>query len=260
MSEFYPGFDIMVDQKKLLFVYGKETFGPKVEQRYLNDIRNSLRDPEADGPEIPYVIAMDVGKKEHLTDLKKRHLLYGAMIYSKGQIGEEPVRSQGHVHSASPSCRASTPEVYEIWQGKAIIYMQEKVEDDPGKCFAIWAKEGEVVIVPPNWAHFTVNADPSKHMAFGAWCIRDYGFDYKGVRAHGGLAYFPIVGSDRSIQWICNKQYDSKEITEKNAREYSEFGLKKGIPIYKQYEDNNELFTFVTNPVTAADIWKTFEP
>ena len=28
-------------------------------------------------------------------------------------------------------------------------------------------------------------------MSFGAWCDRQYGFDYRGVRAHRGLAWFP---------------------------------------------------------------------
>lgn len=47
------------------------------------------------------------------------------MIFGDGIVGEEPVRSQGHIHVISPSCNASTCEVYEIWLGEAYIYMQE---------------------------------------------------------------------------------------------------------------------------------------
>lgn len=257
--KFYPGFDIKVDAKTLSFIYGEDTFGPPVERRRLDDIRKSLRNPAAGGPEIPYVIAMDVGKKIHREDLKRRQLLYGAMIYSRGRFGEEPIRSQGHIHAISPSCSASTPEVYEIWDGKAIIYMQETALDDPGRCIAVYANAGEVVIVPPGWAHYTVNADPDRNMSFGAWCVRDYGFDYDDVRAHGGLAYFPIL-KEKGIIWEANERYQAGNIIKKNAREYPEFGLKKGVPIYQQYEEKPDCFTFVTRPETAAAIWECYQP
>lgn len=52
-------------------------------------------------------------------------------------------RSQpGHVHRISQHSGWSPPELYEIWQGKAIIYMQEYVDDDPGRCFAVLAEAG----------------------------------------------------------------------------------------------------------------------
>lgn len=260
MTEFSPGFDITADEKNMTFNYGIESFGPEVEKRYLDDIRKSLRNPDTEGPEIPYAIAMDVGKKKDLADLKKRNLLYGAVIYSKGKFGEEPVRSQGHIHAISESCGASTPEVYEIWEGQAIIYMQETAKDNPGRCFAVHAKAGDVVVVPPNWAHYTVNANPSKNMIFGAWCIRDFSFEYDDVRAHGGLAFYPILGDNNDISWLKNDSYEASSIIVKAAREYPEFGIKKGIPIYTQYERNNELFNFVTQPHTAGKIWMNFEP
>src|SRR5690625_4843122 len=257
----YPGFDIKIDSVNMLFEYGQGVFGPEVEKRYLKDIRNSFKDNNAEGPEIPYVVAMDVGKTKDRNDLKERNLLYGAMIYSKGKIGDEPVRSQGHVHSISESCNSSTPEVYEIWSGEAIIYMQETVETDPGRCFAITAKKGDVVIVPPGWAHFTVNANPNKLMTFGAWCIRDYGFEYSKIREKNGLAYSPIFDDQNNIYWMKNEKYIVKNnLIKDESREYSEFGLKLDIPIYNQYENNKNLFDFVTKPQTVNNIWKNFRP
>lgn len=258
--EFYPGLDIEINHQTLDFIYGADTFGPEMEKRTLEEIRESLRDSDVDGPMVPYSIAMDVGKKKDINDLNKRQLLYGAVIYSKGRFGKEPVRSQGHIHTISESCNSATPEVYEIWEGEAIIYMQETAKDNPGKCYAVFAKAGEVVIVPPGWAHYTVNANPDTNMVFGAWCVRDFGFDYEDVRAHKGLAYFPILKQNNAITWEANKRYQREPIIVKNAREYTEFGLKKGVPIYQQYEDNHELFTFVTKPGTAKEIWQHFEP
>ena len=119
------GMNLSVDLDKMEFIYDVATTGPLTEKRRLDDIRASLSDPNAEGPSIVYAVAMDVAKKKHMQDLIDRNLLYGAMIFEKGVIGEEPVRSQGHIHAVSASCNASTCEVYEIWAGEAYIYMQE---------------------------------------------------------------------------------------------------------------------------------------
>lgn len=253
------GFPLKADIEAMEFIYGDNVFGPRTEKRKLDDIRSSLSNPKVVGPEYVYAVAMDVGKKEHREDLVRRNLLYGAMIFGAGTIGEEPVRSQGHVHAVSPSCNRSTCEVYEIWTGEAYIYMQEKTGDDPGRCYAVYAKEGQVVIVPPGWAHCTINANPEQPMLFGAWCVRDYGFDYKEIRDHKGVAYFPKV-QNGTIIFEPNSMYQPSELKILKARSYPEFHLKPEVPIYTQYEEQPEIFTFVTRPETAKEIWKCYEP
>ena len=255
---FDTGFDIRPDFTTMEFVYGADTFGPATEKRRLDDIRKSLSDPTAKGPDIVYSVAMDVGQKQDHTDLVKRNLLYGAMIYAKGQVGKEPVRSQGHIHAISPSCGKSTPEVYEIWSGRAVVYMQQTAEDDPGRCYAVEADAGEVVIVPEGWAHCTVNADPEREMTFGAWCVRDYGFDYQGVRAHHGVAFFPEVAPQGGLRWVANPAYHAGELKHLKARSYDELGLRKGVSIYRQYQERHELFDFVARPVD--DITRLYLP
>ena len=260
MLAFYPGFDIDVDYAAMTFTYGAGVFGPAPERRHLDDIRRSLRNPACDGPEVPYVVSMDAGKQADQSDLRARNLLYGAMIYAAGRLGEEPVRSQGHIHAVSASCGCSTPEVYEIWDGEAIVYMQQTADDNPGRCLAVRAAAGQVVVVPPGWAHCTVNADPTRHMAFGAWCVRDYGFDYRGVRAHGGLAYFPVLSETGRLSWEANSAYDAPALEVRDARNYDELGLEAGVPIYEQYERDRSRFSFVTTPDVARDVWERFEP
>ena len=209
--EFYPGFDIESREKDMEFVYGPDVFGPKPEKRTLEAIRSSLQDPSCTGPEILYSIVMDVGRKQDHTAITERNLLYGAVTYAKGTLGKEPVRSQGHIHAISPSCQSSTCEVYEIWDGEAFIYMQEYGKDDAGNCYAVHAKAGEVVIVPPGWVHATINANVEKSLTFGAWCVRDFGFDYEEVRAHHGIAYFPVVEAG-NITWEINPAYKNAKL------------------------------------------------
>lgn len=257
---FYPGLDIIPTSNPMGFGYGKGCFGPQVENRYLNDIRKSLRSPECDGPEIVYSIAMDVGKNIHKEVLKEKMLLFGLVTYAKGRLGDEPVRSQGHIHRISSHSGWSPPEVYEIWSGKAVIYMQEFAKDNPGRCFAVYAGQGEVVIVPPNWAHATISADPEQPLTFGAWCDREFGFEYAEVRAHNGLAWYPVFGDKNELEFKPNEKYDQSEIIVKTPNDYSFLGIKKGMPIYTQFEENHSLFEFVSNPQIKKEEWDHFIP
>lgn len=256
---FCPGFDIKPKYNPLGFIYGEGVFGPEVENRKLNDIRKSLLDPNCEGPEVVYSIAMDVGKEEDKKDILDRNLLYGAVTYAAGRLGKEPVRSQGHIHAISKSCNSSTPEVYEIWCGEAIIYMQETAEDNPGRCFAVHAKSGEVVIVPPGWAHCTISANPNEALSFGAWCVRDFGFEYTGVRKHKGLAWYPVL-EDGEMKWLRNELYEESELIIKNPREYKEFYIDKEAAIYTQFQQNPDKFLFVSNPELAKESWNNFIP
>lgn len=229
--DYYPGFDISFDNATHEFAYGKGVYGPKSELRLLDDIRPSLEDPACSGPEVLYSIAMDVGRETDRDMIVERNLLFGVVWYSSGSMGEEPVRSQGHIHAVSPSCNDSTCEVYEIWDGEACIYMQQFSGDDAGRCIAVHAKAGDVVVVPPGWVHATINAKPDSNMIFGAWCVRDYGFEYQNVREHGGIAYFPVL-RDGGLYWKTNARYLSSVFCECGAREYPELGIEAGVPIY----------------------------
>jgi glucose-6-phosphate isomerase len=257
---FDPGFNIKATTDPMGFEYGADCFGPEVEHRSLDAIRKSLKDPTCDGPDVVYSIAMDVGKKEHLPILKDMYLLYGCVTYAAGRLGDEPIRSQGHTHAVSAHCGWSTPEVYEIWQGKAVIYMQETAMDNSGKCYAVYAEPGDVVIVPPYWAHSTISADPEQPLTFGAWCDRQYGFEYDDIRAHGGLTWFPVLNEDNELEWSHNDAYEACELIKKSPDDYSFLGLEKGVSLYEQFEKNNELFRFVPEPELKKTEWKTFVP
>jgi glucose-6-phosphate isomerase len=260
MMKFYPGFDIQPTTQPMGFVYGRDVFGPEIENRTLDSILKSLRNPECEGPDPVYSIAMDVGKNEHLHLLKQHHLLYGAVTYAAGRLGDEPVRSQGHIHKVSPLSGWSTPEVYEIWSGKAIVYMQETAEDQPGRCFAVLASPGDVVIVPPYWAHATISADTEQPLTFGAWCDREYGFEYHRVRAHKGLAWFPVIAPSGEIEWQKNPNYADCELIVKSPEIYTQLGIEPGNPIYTQFEKNPEKFLFVPQPQLVKVIWENFIP
>ena len=257
---FHPGLAITISPVELAFEYGAGVFGPQPELRMLDAIRPSLLDPHCDGPDPVYGIAMNFGRNTERSELEQRMLLFGAVVYASGTLGAEPVRSQGHVHAPSPYSGWSAPEVFEIWSGAAIIYGQQSDGDTPGRCVAVYAKPGEKVVMPPGWAHCVINADPRRRMAFGALCDRQYGFDYKGVRAHGGLAWFPLVGTSREIGWQPNPRYAPSRLQQHDARTYPELGLSASMTLYEQFVRDPESVMFVSNPQRASDVWPNLMP
>ena len=256
---FDPGLEVTSRESDLTFDYGPGVAGPPSELRRLDDIRSSLMTPTCDGPDPVYGIAMDVYKVEHAGELRRRYLLFGVVAYAAGRLGDEPVRSQGHIHARALHSGWSTPELFEIWEGRAIVYAQESAEDDPGRCFAVEAGPGDQVVVPPSWAHCVINASETGRMIFGAWCERQYGFEYEGVRSHGGLAWFPLLG-DSGIEWMRNPRYKESSLTVRGPRAYPELGLDAAVPIYRQYQRSPESLQWVSEPARLASLWPLFEP
>jgi glucose-6-phosphate isomerase, archaeal len=259
MKSFDSKLDVRCTGDDLGFVYGEGVFGPQPEMRRLDDIRRSLREPGCQGPDPVYSIVMDVGRNEHREELQRRMLLFGVVAYAAGHLGDEPVRSQGHIHAVAPHCNWSTPELFEIWEGTAIIYAQERVTDDPGRCVGVTANPGDKVVVPPGWAHCVINADPENRMVFGAWCDRQYGFLYEQIREHGGLAWFPVLALNGEVRWQRNSRYEESEIDVRSARAYPELGLGSGLPIYEQFARDHSSVQWVSDPARTADIWPNFE-
>lgn len=247
------------DDKKI-FKYGQGVFGPKPEHRRLDAIRGSLCDADCNGPDPVYSIVMDVGREEHLAELQSRMLLFGVVMYASGRLGHEPVRSQGHVHAVSPHSGWSAPELFEIWEGRAIIYAQQFAGDNPGRCVAIPASPGDHVVVPPGWAHCVINVDPHSRMVFAACCDRQYGFVYDQIRAHGGLAWFPMLDQQDEIFWQPNQRYSTSPLIHHRAGSYSELGLCRNISIYDQFVQNPDSLQWISDPGRFAGLWASFEP
>lgn len=257
---FDPGLDVRVTENPIGFEFGPNVFGPTPEYRSLDSIRKSLYDPSCDGPDPVYAIVMDVGKRGHQQELEKRHLLFGIVTYAAGRLGNEPVRSQGHVHRVSTHSGWAPPEVYEIWRGRGIVYMQELAADDPGRCFAVVGEPGDVIVVPPGWAHATISADPETPLTFAAWCDREYGYVYDQVRARQGLAWYALFDDGGRLKWYRNANYRPRDLCIGSPHDYRALGLVGGTPIYAQFERNPAAIQWISNPALRKENWAGFTP
>ena len=258
-STFSAGIDVTRQATSLKFDYGPGVFGPAPEMRQLATLRPSLLDPGCEGPDPVYGIAMDVGREEHREQLIQRNLLFGVVAFASGLLGQEPVRSQGHIHARALHSGWSPPELFEVWEGHAIVYAQESCGDQPGRCFAVLAGPGEHVIVPPGWPHFVANATPAVPMVFAALCDRQYGFEYGPVRERGGLAWFPIHNGD-SVQWRANPAYAPSTLLVGSPRAYNDFSVREDPALYTQFAEDPDALQWVSEPGRIAQQWQQFTP
>jgi glucose-6-phosphate isomerase len=258
--KFDTGFAIEATSEPLGFRYGEGAFGPPPEMRTLAAIRPALRDPCCTGPDPVYAIVMDIGKSAHRQELRRRMLLFGAVTYAAGRLGGEVVRSQGHVHKVSSHSGWMAPEVYEIWSGEAFIYVQESAGEDPGRCLAIHARPGDIVIVPPGWSHTAMSADPERQVTFGALCDREYGFVYDEVWKRRGMAWYAMADASGKVRWEPNDRYKRSELMVRRPGDYSAFGIVRGAPLYTQFENDFDKFQWVSRPELVADLWERFTP
>lgn len=258
-AAFDPKIGVRRSKEGLRLLYDQDVFGPEPELRRLHEVRPALRDPQCSGPDPVYAIYMDVGLKQHQAELHRRMLLFGVVVYAAGQLGAEPVRSQGHIHAVAPHCGWSPPEIFEIWEGRAIIYAQQVVADDPGSCVAIYADPGDKIVVPPGWAHYVVNADCARPMVFAAWCDRQYGFLYDEIRKRRGLAWFPILETGNAIRWEPNPNYRTQAISTRVASDHPELNLQTNVPIYHHFAENPESLQWVSQPSLMSHLWDRFE-
>ena len=117
-----------------------------------------------------------------------------------------------------------------------------------------------MVVVPPGWAHATLSVAPDSPLTFGAWCDRDYGFEYGLVRAHGGLAWYALLDDAGRLEWRPNARYLRRELSIGPPGDYRELGLEKGTPIYVQFEKHPASVRWVSDPGLLAEEWREFTP
>ena len=258
--QFDPGLDIRMKEQSLEFVYGPEVIGPVPEFRSLDAIRPSLKDPGCAGPDPVYSIAMDVANKAHAPALRDNNLLVCVVACAAGQLGDEPVRSQGHVHAVTAHSGWSPPEWIEVWDGTAILYAQRNTDDHPGTCVAVTVRAGEQVVVPPGWAHSILNATPQQRLVFAVACDRQSGIVHEHVRRRRGLAWFATFDGDGAVRWERNPAYQHARLLERSARQYPELGCDPQRSLYRQLAETPASAGWVPNPSSVREVWPAFLP
>lgn len=248
------GLDLRLDTDHLALDFGSGVAHPAAHTRHLAEVRPSLEDPHAEGPDHLYTIYMDIYRQQDRQALLDQELLYGAVVYNHGTVGRERLRSQGHIHSEKPGTGLRYSEIYEFWSGQGFVYLQRECTPEVTGAYLVRVGPGDKLVIPFGWVHLVVTLG-DEVLSFGAWCARRNELEYEQLRALGGPAHF--VQADGTV--LRNPRYRAvPEVRRASAADFPTLGIPTDRPIYTSWREQPELYRFMASPELVGDIWGAF--
>jgi len=148
--------------------------------RHLSDMRGTSQNSQATeamiaagNPLLYQVYAADIPDEDP-------HLLFGTTVIYPGKVGDEYFMTKGHYHQVE-----NTAEVYYCLRGRGYILMECREGEAAGQGVVA----GQVVYIPPRWAHRSVNVGTEEFVFFYAY-PGGAGHDYE---AFDGMGFRNIV-------------------------------------------------------------------
>ena len=248
-------------------VVGGRRFLPEV--RRLKDMVEVVCDKQflehADLNTALYFMFRDVfASEEDLRKIKERGLRYDITVMPPNTLGKEFVKTVGHYHPpVSPHSRISYPEIYEVLEGKAHFLLQKReivresekenreAEERIVDVVVISAREGDKVVIPPNYGHVTINP-AGETLKMANFVARHFASIYEPYRRKGGAAYFELT----SGKFVKNERYgEVPEIRFLNAPSLDDFGIYHDTPMYELIREPHKL-EFLTRPEKFKELFE----
>jgi len=184
------------------FVFGEKVFQSEV--RRASDLKPVLAFPEAlkEDFDAYYMFRDSFKNDEDAEIIRKAGLRYDYTLIPPNDVGGESIKTYGHYHPESGD-GLTYPEVYQVLDGRAFFIMQkpsgEKIED----VIVVEAKKWDVVVVPPNYGHVTINP-ADEDLITSNWVCRNFSSIYEPYTERRGACYYYING-----EWVRNRNYEN---------------------------------------------------
>lgn len=183
--------------------------------------------------------------------IQENNLRYDITIIPPYNMGLEYVKTAGHYHPSIKGTDYTYPEVYEVLSGAAHYLLQKIRNSKITKVILIEAKEGDKVIVPPNYGHVTINPS-NKELKMANWVSNQFLSAYEPYRECRGAAYFEL--NDGSM--IQNTNYkDLPEIQHLKPTNIGDLGYYKNKEMYGLIHDPEKL-RYLNQPQDYEWIWE----
>jgi glucose-6-phosphate isomerase, archaeal len=117
---------------------------------------------------------------------KNKGLRYDITIVPPAMLGEEYAKTKGHYHAKTPGMMISYPEMYQVLEGSAVYLMQKIESGAVSDAVAVRAKKGDIVIIPPDYGHVTINPG-HETLKMANWVSSEFDSSYGDMRQKEGL-------------------------------------------------------------------------
>lgn len=160
----------------VLFVDGNQH--PR-DTRTVSQMRGVLRD-DVPGDNDVYYMYRNVYKKDDIR--------YDITLILPEALGSECAKTHGHYHPPSDGGEAY-PEIYQVLRGSAIFILQKKNESGTVDVVVVDAKEGDVVLMPPDYGHISINNGEGP-LVMANLVYEKFESEYGDVKGSKGAAYY----------------------------------------------------------------------
>lgn len=217
-----------------VFVDGKPH---KRDARKLSELKDVLRGrvvPDFEGDPDIYYMFRQVYKKDGMR--------FDITVIPAMAIQGECAKTYGHSHPPAED-GLSYPEVYQVLSGTAIFLLQRANRDRSVDVALIKADAGQILLIPPNHAHVTINpADTT--LVLANVVANGFDSDYSEFKENRGAAFYYL--SDGNIEQ--NAAYVVKDMSRPTPAEFNKrfgFACKD---ILSELDSRPEKFAFLKKP------------
>jgi len=104
-------------------------------------------------------------------------------------LGQEFNKTYGHYHTIAEQ-NLAYPEVYQVLNGSAIFLLQQKNSDGTVNSIAVSAKARDVVIIPSNFGHVSINPSKEEDLVMSNVVFNGFESIYEDYALNKGAAYY----------------------------------------------------------------------
>jgi len=130
------------------------------QNRVLGEMRPVLYDAKkvsARDSTILYRMYRDASWERDRQLFKENRIRFDVTIMASIELGPEPNKTLGHYHPKATG-DLSYPEIYQVLSGNATFLLQKKEGGRISDFVVVEAKDGDAVLILPNYGHVTVNS------------------------------------------------------------------------------------------------------
>ncbi len=207
----------------------------KFSTRMLSDINETLMDKLEIKEDKPiYIMYREVYKK---SDLR-----FDITVIASRILGKEYARTYGHYHPIAEG-KLSYPEIYQVLFGDARFILQRPNSDHTTDVIVVSAKDGDVVLIPPNYGHVTINVSKEKPLFLSNLVADVFESDYSEYKKNNGQVIY--YTADDLVQHTNYVVKNSNRVTASELNKKYNFECKD---LLNELYYNERKFDFLMKP------------
>lgn len=255
----FAGIEIFLseDTNEILFGEGLKLVKPDL--RKITDVNDYYIDTSTSNNDNPlYYMYRGVSLTEDIAKLNKANLRYDITVLQPGTIGDEFIKTIGHVHPISNlSIKNNTfTEIYSVLYGSTIYILQKfssntvnnprdpsnkKIED----LMLIVAQAGDCIYIPSHYGHVTVNIS-NNPLVMANVLYSNFKSIYEPYKILKGAASYILKDDEKPYKIKKNENYNySFDYKLSNAKNLDNFSLNYEKPLYLQLIEDMDSFKFL---------------